>query len=107
MGYTAQVLCGRTGLPDGVGKERAYDAQGGGSVSLPRQYRRTTVGARGRDGISQMAKGIPRVSVGGTERGIGVSCGAVVRRGLAGSRGNTARRATLTIALTHRSGLAM
>ena len=59
----------------------AYDAQGGGSVSAPRQYRGTTVGGRGRDGISQMANGKLRVleegTPGGANCGTGVSDGSV------------------------------
>jgi hypothetical protein len=35
-------------------EEMAYDAQGGGSVPLPRQYRRTTVGGRKGEGRSRI-----------------------------------------------------
>src|ERR1035438_4772820 len=69
------------GRPDSRRKGWEYDVQGGGSVSLPRQYRGTTVGGRGREGISRMVNGKPSVSAEGTRGGTGANCGTAVRRG--------------------------
>jgi hypothetical protein len=80
------------GLSGDVGKEGAYDVQGGGSVSLPRQYRGTTDGGSGGDGIAQMANGRRRGLGEGTQGGTGANCGTAVKRGRISRQGRASKQ---------------